>query len=380
MDTRADRLSEPAGGERASERFVSSPPAPPSPSSADAEDIAQTRAEMSETIEAIQERLAPERLTDVAEDVTDQAKDAALEAVDHAVQEVKTTAQEWGELASVAALEAVDHAIEEVKAAFPEMSDQAKEAAVATIDHAVEEAKAAMRELGAQTSAAVRDATIGRVERMVQETGSTTKRLSSSVMTTIKQNPGSAALAGLGLGWLVMSGRNAQRQPTASRGGYPTEGVEDQARQTAGQLAGQAQEKADQVQATAGDLINQTQDAAASVVGQTQETASAVADQTKQTMGQLADQTQQIPRRMRSIFEENPFAVGGVAVALGGAAALLIPETQRENELMGEARENLIDRAQASAQDVVQKVQRVTEEAGEAAAKEAKYQGLSPES
>jgi len=80
------------------------------------------------------------------------------------------------------------------------------------------------------------------------------------------------------------------------------------------------------------------------------------------------------------MLDQSPLAVGIVAAALGGAAALTIPETQRENQLMGEARENLIERAQTGAQDVVEKVQKVTEEAGEAAGKEARYQGLSPES
>ncbi len=372
MDQRADELSEPRGDDdiRSSERVAASPSSEQRTPSDRASDIEQTRADMSETIEAIQERLAPERLTDEAK-----------EAVDHAVQEVKTTAQELGELASVAALEAIDHAVKEAQAALPAVSEQAKSIAQETVSHAIEEAKTAVRELGAQASAAVRDATVGKVERMASTTGQTTKSFSSRVITTVKQNPGPAALTGLGLGWLMVNGRSAgtQRQTTSSVGSQMSGGG-DQGQEKAGQVAGQVQEKAGQIQGVAGDIAGQVQDTASTVTDQAQETAGKVADQTQQTMGQLAGQVQQLPGRFQHLLEENPLAVGIVAVALGGAAALIIPETQREHQLMGEARDNLIDRAQTGAQDVVEKVQRVTEEAGEAAGKEARLQGLSPES
>jgi hypothetical protein len=87
-----------------------------------------------------------------------------------------------------------------------------------------------------------------------------------------------------------------------------------------------------------------------------------------------------MPSRLRQAIEQNPMALGLVAVAVGGAVALAAPETRRENELLGEARDTLIDRAQTSAQTAVEKVQRVVEEVGETVEKEAKYQGLSTES
>lgn len=386
MDQRTDELSDPKGDDiRSSERVAASSSSERREPSDRASDIEQTRADMSETIEAIQERLAPERLTDeakdVASDVTEQAKDAALEAVDHAVQEAKAAAQEWGELARVAALEAIDHAVTKAQAALPAVGEQAKSIGQETVTHAIEEAKAAVRELGAQASATVRDATVGKVERMAHTTGQTTKSFSSRVITTVKQNPGPAALTGLGLSWLMVNGRSAstQRQTSPSVGSQMTGGG-DQVQEKAGQVAGQVQEKAGQVQGVAGDVVGHVQDTASTVADQAQETAGKVADQTQQTMSQLTGQVQQLPGRFQHMLDENPLAVGIVAVALGGAAALIIPETQREHQLMGEARDNLIDRAQTGAQDVVEKVQRVTEEAGEAVGKEARAQGLSPES
>ncbi|MGN6755001.1 MAG: DUF3618 domain-containing protein, partial [Thermomicrobiales bacterium] len=87
-----------ASPQRAASTIIVSP-APPHTGPAGAEDaahirqdIAQTRAEMSDTIDAIQHRLDPETISeqakDTASDITAQAKEAAREVVEHALSEV----------------------------------------------------------------------------------------------------------------------------------------------------------------------------------------------------------------------------------------------------------------------------------------------------
>jgi len=351
-------------------------------------EILQTREDISETLEAIQAKLDPERLTD-------DAKEAAKETVDHVVDEVRTTVQESSELASVAAMEAVDYALLKVKESLPDLSQQAQEAAQDAVDHAIAEAKAAVRELGSQTRAAVRDATIGRVERMANTTSESSKYVGSTIVHTIKQNPGPAALTALGLGWLIMNGRGSGGQagtrPTAQPyGGQGTTGLGAQVQSTVGQATetvgdatGRVQAglsgAADQVQQTATEVAGQVQHTATDVAGQVQTTVTNAAEKAQQTAGELASQAQQVPSRFRQMIEQNPVALGLVAAAVGGAVALAVPETRRENELLGEARDTLIDRAQTTAQTAVEKVQRVAEEVGETVEKEAKYQGLSTE-
>jgi uncharacterized protein YjbJ (UPF0337 family) len=314
-------------------------------------DIEQTRAEMSETIEAIQERLTPER-------VVDQAK------------------------------------------------DMASDTALAVVDHAVREAKAAVRELTGQAKGAVHDATVGKVQRVASTTGETTKSFGSSVVTTIKQNPGPAALTGLGLGWLILNGRSASSQgqstqtttrTMSSPSSMGTTGqvqekagqVTEQVRGTAGDLteqvqgtAGQVQEKAgqvtDQVKGTAGQVAEQVKGTAGQVTEQAQGTVTELTHRTRETAGQLVGQVQQVRSRFQQTLQENPLPVGALAVVLGGASALAVPETQRENQLLGEVRDNLVDQTQATAQGVIEKVQRVAEEVQETAEKEARYQGLAP--
>ena len=48
-------------------------------------------------------------------------------------------------------------------------------------------------------------------------------------------------------------------------------------------------------------------------------------------------------------MEHNPLAVGAVAMAVGAAVGLALPETRREQELMGDARDRVVDNAKSMA-------------------------------
>ena len=50
----------------------------------------------------------------------------------------------------------------------------------------------------------IREATVGRVERIVDDAGQTATQTGNNLVSTIRQNPVPAALAGIGIGWLVM--------------------------------------------------------------------------------------------------------------------------------------------------------------------------------
>ena len=88
-------------------------------------------------------------------------------------------------------------------------------------------------------------------------------------------------------------------------------------------------------------------------------------------------------RSLPAALYENPLAVGAVALALGTAVGFTLPQTRRENELLGEARDTLIDRAQAVAQDTLEKVRQVAgdvvDQAQTTVQEKAKEQGLAKE-
>jgi len=322
--------------------------------------IEQTRNEMSETIEAIQTRLSPEHL-----------KDQVKEQVREQFQEVKAT---------------------------------------------------------------VRDATIGKAQEMARNVGESVTDARYTMMETVSHNPIPAAMVALGLGWLWMNRRSTPvrrsmqyagpsqyrvNQPYSYEGQrtyqgaryydnrpmYGTEsqeherGMIDQGRQAIGSTINRVQDTASSVASRAQDAVGSTvhgvQDTASTLASKTQETVGAIADKSQETVSNLVDQAQEtagniagqaqyqaqrLEDRFQQTLRENPLVIGAVAVALGTAVGLAIPETRREHELMGEARDTLVGKVQTAVQETVEKVQQVAgdvmEEAKTTAQESAKEQGL----
>ena len=84
-------------------------------------------------------------------------------------------------------------------------------------------------------------------------------------------------------------------------------------------------------------------------------------------MRERAGQVQQQAQGFWQMMESNPVAVGALGAVLGGVAGLLIPETEKEHQLMGETRDRVIGSVQEMAGETVAKAQRVAEEAGRSA-------------
>jgi hypothetical protein len=78
-------------------------------------------------------------------------------------------------------------------------------------------------------------------------------------------------------------------------------------------------------------------------------------------------------------MDRQPLVVGGIALALGAATALLIPGTDTEAELMGDARERLKERAEDVGRQVLEKGKQVARTAAETLRDEAREQGLAPD-
>lgn len=260
----------------------------------------------------------------------------------------------------------------------------------------------------------VREATIGRAEDMVRNAGETVTEARYTLMETIRQNPIPAALTGIGLGWLWMNRRSApssRQQQSFDRYGYSYSGPsyqsggsyraydygggasQDQGR--VGQVVDRAQDMAGQARGTAGSAVSQATDTASNAASQVRGTAANVANQAQDTAGRVVDQVQETAeqayyraqyqaQRLEDRFQQslrtNPLGVGAVALALGAAAGLALPETQRENQLLGETRDRLVERATDVAQGTMEKVQQVagqvTQEAQSTAREAARDQGL----
>jgi len=82
-------------------------------------------------------------------------------------------------------------------------------------------------------------------------------------------------------------------------------------------------------------------------------------------------------------LQENPLAIGAMAIVFGVGLGFAVPETLYEDKLLGKTRDKLAGKAQEAAQDLTQKVttvaQSAVQEAVETAKEEAKNQGLTPQ-
>jgi len=85
---------------------------------------------------------------------------------------------------------------------------------------------------------------------------------------------------------------------------------------------------------------------------------------TDQARDYARDATRQVSRtgrraqnQLQRMTRDNPLAVGAGALLLGALVGLAIPETERENEWLGETRDSLVDKAQQMAQDATNRAQ-----------------------
>jgi uncharacterized protein YjbJ (UPF0337 family) len=78
---------------------------------------------------------------------------------------------------------------------------------------------------------------------------------------------------------------------------------------------------------------------------------------TRQAAGRAQQQvgyyTRQATSQLQYWMDRNPLAVGAVAMAVGVAVGLALPETRREQELMGDARDRVVDNARSVANRAV---------------------------
>jgi gas vesicle protein len=142
-----------------------------------------------------------------------------------------------------------------------------------------------------------------------------------------------------------------------SRGAYRRESTYDRTDRGAApdaswsQRAGEAGTAAlGRAQETASNLASKTRETVSGAVGQAQTTAT-------EWIGQAQHQAQRVEQRLQAGMHDSPLAFGALALALGTAVGLAVPPTRKENEWMGEARDRLVNRAESVAHDTIEQVQ-----------------------
>lgn len=203
--------------------------------------------------------------------------------------------------------------------------------------------------LKAEAKSAIRDVAHGAVSNV----GEQARRTGSRIVDVIRENPLPVIAVGAGVTWLLtqrsrgdLSGdrmaRFAYTGPDRRQGnwehgsgikgrvGEAVSGVKDSVSEAAGGVADRAGELA--------EGVGEFKDRAQERIGE--------------LGGQAKRQTQRVKTNLQHAAEENPLTVAIGAAVVGLALGLLLPGTEKEDELMGPARDQLVDRAEKTAERV----------------------------
>jgi ElaB/YqjD/DUF883 family membrane-anchored ribosome-binding protein len=268
------------------------------------EEIEETRAEMSETLAAIQERLSPSY---IKEQVKEQARDQ--------IQELKQ---------------------------------------------------------------AVRDATVGKVEHMLDRANDVASDSGRTMIATVKANPIPFALIGIGACWLWWNNRSASNKDIHNGRGYLDRrqfdsnlhlpSAEVSHNESSG-IVKQVSDVGNRIQTAVGDTVDQARETAANLSAKTKETVNNAVNRTQETAAHAVDVAKDQARRAQdqfsTVLHENPLAIGMTALAVGIGVGLVLPQTRKENQWMGDARERVVDKAQSVSADAMDKFRDVADRVSE---------------
>jgi ElaB/YqjD/DUF883 family membrane-anchored ribosome-binding protein len=208
------------------------------------------------------------------------------------------------------------------------------------------------RNLMSHARETVKEKTVGRVKQAARNVGQSaselaeqTRDVAAGAAENVRHNPWPALLIGGGTAWLLIDGARRQRGKQA-RG-------------------------RDSVEYDLDEMTDYDESSAPRrAYGY---------DTGRYETGRFAETgVRRTTTQFQQLLQRNPLAVGAVAAAVGVAVGLALPETERENRLMGDARDTLVEKAQGAAQGAVEKAKQVAGDAAKEVAGEAVKQVTEP--
>jgi hypothetical protein len=228
------------------------------------------------------------------------------------------------------------------KLSFSNLSDQVSE----HVSNAVETAKVA-----------VYDATIGKAANMMKNLSNDLSN--STVIRTAKNNPLPFILIGVGAGILAYQGYTGKLSYTRDRRRYlrgPREQDMPSQSSTTGTTSETLSGVKEAVSATASNALNKVSGAVDTAYSSAGEMANKAYDKAGRVRYGCAGY-------VRPVYRGKSLAVGAVALGLGAAIGLALPSTQYEGQMLGEAREQFLEKAQDTASHLLDKTKQVVSEA-----------------
>ncbi len=201
----------------------------------------------------------------------------------------------------------------------------------------------------AEASERVKSATTEKVKQMANTAEYAADRVvHNRFMDSVRENPWPVAMIGLGAAWLWMKGRSDSRPYPTSRYAYQGDDYRrDEYDVDDGWGASTAPTR---VVYSLGDEEGIEYDQVRSDRGSASDYVDDVRSRTRRT-------TRRAQNSVTRVFRENPLALGAAATIVGVAIGMSLPETEVENEWMGEARDTVVDRAREMASNAAERVE-----------------------
>jgi uncharacterized protein DUF3618 len=196
----------------------------------------------------------------------------------------------------------------------------------------------------------VKSATTEKVRQMANTAGEAADRvMHNSFADTVRENPWPVAMIGIGAAWLWMKSRSDSGQYSTGRHAYGDDytardeyGIEnDWRRRTApARMPYRTSEY--------GEGLGYDDQSA--------EQGSSVGEYVDSVRGTARRTSRRAQNGFNRVLRENPLALGAAATIVGAAIGMTLPETDVENEWMGDARDTVVERAKEVAGDAAERV------------------------
>lgn len=162
-----------------------------------------------------------------------------------------------------------------------------------------------------------------------------------------------------------------------------------EAREKVGETAAHVKETAAEAAARVRNQAGHLKDQVASGTEHVRESADHLREQVSERAGRVREQAAQVPVYARQqwhdaqlgfwqTMDQKPFAVGLAVLAAGVAAGFTVPASRKEQELMGETRDRLLEQAKGLGREAVGNAKQVARATTEVVKSEFERQGLKP--
>ena len=231
-----------------------------------------------------------------------------------------------------------------------------------------------------------------------------------TVARRVRENPMPSLLIGFGLVWMIIDATTKSDEETGSTGEWPDFRSKARRSGEGGTSPSYAVEYFDEQEETgesaglaesAKHKLGEAKEAVSGVADTVKEkvtAASEAASRTAEDLGRHAQDVYQQGRsratsvgrkiqseynssaeQVESAMEDYPLAVGFGFAALGALIGVLLPRTRREDELLGEHSDQLVQASKVKGEELLERGKAVAQRVTESAVEEARQQGLTPE-